>query len=303
MEAVVFSSFGGPEVLRLVRLPTPEPGPGEVRVRVRAAGVQPVDLMVRGGRAPMGVPLAFPQQLGNEFAGVVDRVGAGVAGVAVGDEVLGFTLLRAYAQQVVVPADQVVAKPAGMSWEVAGGFSGAAQTAHAALRELRVGAGDTVLVHAAAGAVGTVAVQLARAWGATPIGTASPANHDHLLALGAIPVSYGDGLVDRVRTLAPNGVSAVLDAAGRGALRDSVRLGVDPDRVGTLVEADLAAELGVRRIRPERSAARLAELVAAHTAGDLVVHVRRGYPLAEAARAHQDVGTGHGRGKVVLVVE
>lgn len=302
MKAAAFSAPGGPEVLELVELATPEPGAGEVRVRVKAAGVQPADLAVREGWTPPGLTLKSPQVIGNEFAGVVDEVGPDVAGVSVGDEVLGYRSLECYAEFVVVPADQIVPKPASLSWEIAAGLSGAGQTAHTAVEELGVSEGDVFLVHAAAGAVGTVAVQLARRAGATVIGTASEANHEYLRSLGVIPVTYGEGLVERVRALAPNGVDVSLDAAGADGLRAAVELVADKDRVGTIVAFEIYQELGVRWIGSKRSAARLAELTTLAAAAELLVQVRRTYSLAEAADAHREVARGHGRGKVLLSI-
>lgn len=302
MKAAAFTEPGGPDVLRLMEVETPEAGPGQVRIRVRAAGVQPFDCAVRAGWTPPGASPALPRIPGNEFAGVVDQVGEGVTGFAVGAEVLGFGLLDAYAEYLVVAAEQVTAKPAGMPWEVAGGFSAGAQTAHIALRELGVGPGETVLIHAAAGGVGTVATQLAREWGATVIGTASAVNHDYLRSLGAVPVAYGEGLRDRVRAVAPRGVDAALDGAGGDALAASLALVADRNRIVTLVEHGRAAELGIRVTRNLRSAARLAELVELHTRGRLRVHVRRTFSLAEAAEAHRAVERRHGRGKVVLTI-
>ncbi|WP_156753419.1 NADP-dependent oxidoreductase [Actinokineospora pegani] len=302
MRAVVFDAPGGPEVLRVAELPDPHPGEGELRVRVRAAGVQPYDYAVRRGWVPRGVALDFPVVLGNEFAGVVDEVGAGVTGVAEGDEVVGFAVLACYAEHVVVGPGQVVAKPATMSFHQAGGLSGCGQAAHTALEALGVAEGETVLVHAAAGGVGTVAVQLAVDLGATVVGTASEGNHDYLRSLGAIPVAYGDGLVERVRDLAPRGVDAVVDGAGAQALRQSVELVADRSRIGTLVAFELVEELGVRPLVSRRSAARLAALTELHERGGLAVHVRGVHPLAEAAEAHAEVESGHGRGKVVLEV-
>ncbi|MFJ8625798.1 NADP-dependent oxidoreductase [Kitasatospora sp. NPDC093550] len=177
MKAVTVTGSGGPEVLRVTEVPDPEPGPGEVRVRVYAAGVQPVDLAIREGFRPPGVVAEPPFVLGNEFAGVVDRLGPDSGEWAVGDEVIGFRLLNSQAELVTVAAAQLVAKPAGMPWEQAGSLSASGQTAHAALTLLGVGPGDTVLVHGASGGVGTVAVQLARARGAAVIGTASERNH------------------------------------------------------------------------------------------------------------------------------
>jgi NADPH:quinone reductase-like Zn-dependent oxidoreductase len=218
----------------------------------------------------------------------------------VGAEVLGFGQLGAYAEYVVVPADQVTAKPAGMPWEVAGGFSAAAQTAHIALGEIRPRPGETVLVHGAAGAVGGVAVRLAIAAGATVVGTARPANHDHLRGLGAVPVAYGEGLAGRLKDAAPHGYDAVLDGAGGSALDLSLDLVADRRRILTLVDHGRAAELGISVTPNARSRERLAALAARD---DLRFHVRRTYPLARAADAHREVETGHGRGKVVLLVD
>jgi enoyl reductase len=300
MRAAVFDRFGHPEVLRVDDLPDPEPGPGEVRVRVRAAGVQPFDVAVRQGQMPW-IEATFPQTIGQEYSGVVDRVGAGVTGVAAGDPVLGSTMLNGQASAVVVREENVVRKPAGLDFPTAAALVAAGQTATGALRELRVGAGDVLLVHAAAGSVGTVAVQVARLTGATVIGTASPDNHDYLRQLGAIPVAYGEGLVEAVRAtgLVP---TVALDAAGRGAIAASVALGIEPDRIGTIVDDKEAAEYGTRVVRPGRDPARLTEVVALAARGGLTMPVRA-YPLAEVAEAHAAVQSGHGRGKVVLIVE
>lgn len=303
MRAAAFAEPGGPEVLRLMEVDRPRVGAGQIRVRVKAAGVQPFDCAVRAGWTPPGAPAGSPKIPGNEFAGVVDQVGEGVTGVAVGAEVLGFGLLGGYAEYVVAPAEHVTAKPADMPWEVAGGFSAGAQTAHIALQELRVGKDDTVVVHGAAGAVGTVAVQLAVEWGATVIGTAREVNHDYLRSLGTVPVAYGDGLLDRVRAVAPDGVDAALDGAGADALAVSLALVADRDRILTLVEHGRAQELGIRRVAPNlRSATRLAELADLYAQGKLRFHVRRTLPLERASDAHREVETGHGRGKVVLTI-
>lgn len=288
MRAAAFTEPGPPDVLTIHEVPEPQAGPGEVRVRVRAAGVQPYDAAVRAGWAPPGVALDWPRIPGNEFAGVTDD----------GREVLGFSTLRSYAEYVVVPANQVTPKPEGMPWEVAGGFSAGAQTAHIALGELAVGPGDILVIHGAAGSVGTVAVQLAGLAGATVIGTGSAANQDYLRSLGAIPVVYGDGLLDRLRSYGP---TAALDGAGSAALDVSLEL-VKPDRILTLVDHGRADELGIRVTPAGRSDARLAELANLYAEGKLSFHVRRTVDLAEAADAHREIETGHGRGKLVLTV-
>lgn len=290
MRAAAFTEPGPPDVLRLLDVRTPTAGPGEVRVRVRAAGVQPYDAAVRNGWAPPGVALDWPRIPGNEFAGITDD----------GREVLGFSTLNSYAEYVVVPANQVTDKPAAMPWEVAGGFSAGAQTAHIALEELDIGPGDTLLIHGAAGAVGTIAVQLAGIAGAKVVGTGSEANQDYLRSLGAIPVIYGDGLVDRVRDYKP---TAVLDGAGGHALDVSLELVKDRDRILTLVDHARAETDGIRVTPNKRSNKRLAELADLYAEGKLSFHVRRTLDLANAADAHREIETGHGRGKLVLTVE
>lgn len=303
MKAAAFESFGGPEVLQFMDVPLPEAGAGEVRVRVKAAGVQPADCAVRTGWRPPGAEVRLPQIVGNEFAGVVDQVGEGVTGISPGDEVMGFRLLKCCAAYVVAPADQVVPKPKGMPWEAAGGLSGAGQTAHTAMELLRVGEGDTVLINGAAGGVGTVAVQIARERGATVIGTASAANHEYLRSLGAIPVTYDDGLTERLKAAAPGGIDAALDAAGGIGLQAAVELVRDKDRIGTIYAFDAYRELGIRWISSQRSSDRLRELAGLWERGKLRIHVRKTFPLAQAADAHREVETGHGRGKIVLTPE
>ncbi|GAA2625752.1 NADP-dependent oxidoreductase [Dactylosporangium fulvum] len=299
MRAAAFEHPGPPDVLRLLDLPEPQAGPGQVRVRVKFAGVQPFDAALRGGWRPAYAEITLPQIPGNEFAGVVDQ---GTPEVPVGTEVLGFSVFNSYAEYIVVPADQVTPKPAGVPWEVAGGFTAGWQTARLALSAIGVGPGDTVLVNAAAGSTGTAGVQLAGLLGATVIGTASRENQEYVRSLGAIPVVYGDGLTDRVRALAPGGVDAAIDGAGGAALETSLELVEDRKRIITLVEHARIEELGLGSIQGQRSAAALAELIGLYAAGRTAWHVRRVYPLAEAAEAHREIETGHGRGKIVLAV-
>ncbi|MDI6101248.1 NADP-dependent oxidoreductase [Actinoplanes sp. NEAU-A12] len=299
MRAAVFDSYGPPEVLRIADLPDPSPGEGEVLVRVRAAGVQPFDVAVRRGMMPW-VQAAFPQQLGQEYAGVIERVGPGVGNLRVGDAVLGSTMLNAAAELLTVPAANVVAKPDSLDFAAAAGLVAASQTATGALLELDVTGDDVLLVHAGAGSVGTVAVQVARRAGTTVIGTASPGNHDRLRAMGAIAVPYGADLVEAVLAtgLKP---TVALDAAGGEAIAQSLALGVAPDRVGTIVDDEAAAKLGTRVVRAGRSPARLAEVVALAAAGELVLPVLT-FPLEAVAEAHAAVESRHARGKVVLTV-
>jgi NADPH:quinone reductase-like Zn-dependent oxidoreductase len=299
VRAIVFEEFGGPEVLRVVDVDVPQPGPGQVRLRVRSAGVNPLDHKIRSGAARQMFRTRPPSTPGFEASGVVDGVGAEVTGVSVGDEVFGWTDTGSYAEYAL--ATVVAPKPEGLGWDEAAALPVAGETAQRVLDVLGVTKGETLLVHGAAGAVGGLAVQLGVARGATVIGTASPDNHDHLRSLGVVPVAYGDGLVDRVRAVAPQGIDAVFDAAGRGALPDSIALrGGTTERIVTIADPD-AERLGVTgSYKARRSVDGLAELARLAVAGTLRVAVAEAFPLAEAGRAHERSETGHTRGKLVL---
>lgn len=302
MRAAAIDEFGPAERLTVRALPLPRVGDTDVLVRVEAAGVQLTDAAIRAGWTPPGATIEFPQVLGNEFSGTVVRTGSTVEGLAAGDAVAGFRVLGCYADYVAVPADQIVTTPQGVDWLTAGALSASGQTAHTALEALGARTGETILIHGAAGGVGTMAVQLARHRGLRVIGTASALNQDYLRSLGAVPVVYGDGELQRIRQNAPNGVDLALDAAGHGNLRIDTELLSDRERIGTIVEPGLAAELGCRWIRSDRSPHRLRELLNLCASGDLEVTVRAVYDLEQVADAHRDVETGHGRGKVALRV-
>jgi NADPH:quinone reductase-like Zn-dependent oxidoreductase len=298
MRALQYSEYGGPEVLMVGEAPEPHAAPGQVRVAVRASSVNPVDHKVRSG-AMGGDPAALPKIPGVDAAGVVDEVGPGVDGVAVGDAVLG--LGSATAAELAV-LDHFTAKPEGLSWAEAAALPLGAETAARALDLLGVGEGMTLLVEGAAGGVGSAAVQLAVARGATVIGTASERNHDYLRRLGAVPTTYGEGLVDRVRELAPGGVDAVLDTAGKGSLPQLVQLVDDPAQVVSIADFS-APELGARVTSGgQRAGYALAEAVRLHGEGRYTVEVERTFPLAEGAQAHRLSENGHVRGKLVLMV-
>lgn len=301
MKAVMIKEFGGPEVLRTADVPVPRPGGGEVRVRIRAAGVQHFDVRVRTGGFPRELTGDLPVVPGNEFAGTIDEIGAGVSGRAVGEEVLGFSTLGSYAEHIVVPVDQIASKPARMSWEVAGGFSGHAQGARNAVNQMRVAAGDVVLINSASGGLGAIVVQLARIRGAeTIIGTANPRNHDYLRELGAIPVSYGSGLIDRLRAAAPNGFDAALGFEPDG-LRAAMELVHDPARVVSMVFTEEIAALGVQDWTGTRGVEGLEEMLGHFERGELAINIRASFPLDEAGSAHRELEGGRGRGKIVLL--
>jgi enoyl reductase len=298
---VTFSEFGPASVLTVSETPVPDVGPGQVRVRVRAAGVNPFDYKLRRGAFAQVIPPSFPHKIGNEFSGAVDHVGDDVTTFRPGDDVLGFTTAAAYADYVVVPVDQVTAKPINVTWEVAGALSVAGQTAYYTLQDLEVREGETVVIHGASGGVGTIAVQLARAAGATVIGSASPRNHDHLRSLGAVPIDYNERLVSTIQALSPNGVDAVLDLAGGTAIEDSLALVADRTRIGTVADEEAATKYQVRRLQPSRSAESLDELARMVSRGDLRVPISVTYPLKEAAAAHRDLESRHRPGKIVLL--
>ena len=301
MKAVIVDEFGGPEVLRVGDRELPEPGAGQVRVRVRAAGVNGIDAAIRSGAAQQMFPTELPAVLGLEVAGTVDAVGPNVDGLSVGDGVLGFADGGGYAEHAL--ATTVAPKPAGLGWAEAAALPVAAETAMRVLDMLEVARGDTVLIHGAAGGVGTVATQITLSRGAAVVGTASEANHGYLRGLGAAPVLYGEGLVGRVRAVAPGGIDAVFDAAGRGALPDSIELRGGTSRIVTIADPG-AFGLGVPFSgEAARDAGALAEVARRAADGRLRMTVRETYPLEEAPAAHEAVATGHGRGKIVLVVD
>lgn len=304
------AAFGGPESLVVEEVTLPDPGPHEVHVEVRASGVNPADLKSYRGS---GDPSKLPLLLGFEAAGVVASVGEGAADnegeLSVGDEVVVFRTRGAYAADLVVPDSTLTRKPAGLGWPEAGGLMLAGATAVHTLEATAVGEGDTVLVHGASGGVGLYAVQLARLRGARVIATASERNHDLLRELGAEPVVYGDGLLDRVRALAPNGVDAALDLIGNDEAMDVSLALVDRDRIATIANFARGPHEDVKLLGggpgadagDEIRAAARPELARLAGTGELRVLVAATYPLDDAADAHRQIATGHTTGKIALI--
>ncbi|MFJ9428579.1 NADP-dependent oxidoreductase [Streptomyces sp. NPDC101490] len=298
-----FTEYGTSEVLDIVDVPPPAPGPGQVRLAVRAAGVNPADWKILGGMMSAVFPVTFPAGLGSDVAGVVDEVGEGVTAFAVGDEALGVPLTASYAEYALADPAKLVTRPSSVPWEVAGALGVAGGTAWAALDKLGVGAGDTLLVLAAGGGVGTFAVQLATARGARVIGTVGPGSHDRLRALGGEPATYGDGWEERVRALAPDGVDAVLDASGRGEIPGAIELAGGPGRVLTLAAFD-AADTGVMihtNGGGTTTARALREILALVEEKRLTVPVWRVHPLTDVRAALDESRAGHAEGKIVIV--
>jgi NADPH:quinone reductase-like Zn-dependent oxidoreductase len=299
VKAVLFKRFGGPEVLEIVDLPAPSPGTGQVRIVVRAAGVNPSDWKKRTGL----MDEELPQTLGYEAAGVVDELGEGVTDVAVGDRVFGFSAEGA-AQAELAVLSHYAPIPPSLDFPGAAALPAAIETATRALDQLGAGSAGTLLVNGASGSVGSAAVQLAVVRGARVIGTAGPANHDYLRSLGAEPVAYGEGLLDRVRALAPGGVDAALDVAGSGVLPELIELAGGPEHVVTIADFGGAREHGVRFSSGDagRAVHAIAEIGALIESGRFSLPVAKTFPLTEIAEAHRAGEDGRVRGKLVLVV-
>ncbi|SFN89814.1 MULTISPECIES: NADP-dependent oxidoreductase [Actinomadura] len=304
MRAVTYDSFASDNSrLRVGDVPDPKVGPGQVLIEVRAAGVNPVDWKVMAGGLDGMLDTVFPVIPGWDVAGVVRALGPDVPEFAPGDEVMSYARkdvvgAGTFAQYVAVAADHVAHKPASLDWNRAGGLPLAGMTAQRALDRLGVGPGEILLVHAASGGVGSFAVQIGRDRGARVIGTASEKNHDYLRELGAEPVDYGDGLAERVRELAPGGVSAVADFVG-GQLEVTLAVLAAGGRHVSVAD-DTVGEHGGHWIWVRPSGAKLAQLAALADRGALGVEVAGAFPLEGTAAAFDASRSGHTRGKLVV---
>lgn len=310
-QAIVYTQLGGPEVLTLTDVPDPVAGDGELVVRIEAAGVNPIDAKLRAGLRPSG-GITEPRRVGSDAAGTVVSVGTGVDGFREGDAVVVKDVKGAYATDIAIAASSAWIRPQAVSAEEGAALGIPVGTAYQAARSLDVGPGDTLLVHGGSGSVGQAIIQFAVLWGATVIATASERRFDRVRALGATPVAYGDGLADRVRVLAPQGITVAIDAAGTDeALQTSVELVDDLGRVATLVRGRDAAGYGIRAfgggaphpLTPQQLAWRTEAIpvtLALLASGAFSVELGPSFTLAQAADAHRTVENG-ADGKVVLI--
>jgi NADPH:quinone reductase-like Zn-dependent oxidoreductase len=302
--AVRFDHYGGVDVLQVVDVERPAPGRGEVLARVRAAGINPGEVAIREGWMHARFPATFPSGEGSDMAGVVEEVGDGVDSWKPGDEVIGFTNKRAsQAELVVVDAEHLTHRPPHVSWEAAGALFVAGTTAYAVVRAVALRRDDTVVVSAAAGGVGSLAVQLARRAGARVLGLASEPNHSWLSDHGAIPIVYGDGVAERIREASGGSVDAFIDTFGGGYVELALALGVGPDRIDTIADFAAAREHGVKTdgTATAASAEVLAKLAALIEAKELEVPIAHAYPLEQVRDAYRELERRHTRGKIVLV--
>jgi NADPH:quinone reductase-like Zn-dependent oxidoreductase len=301
---VRFDRYGGVDVLDVREVEDPVATPGRVLVAVKAAGINPGEIAIREGRLDERWPATFPSGEGTDFAGVVRSVGEGVTTFSEGDEVLGWTEDRAsQAELVAVPSDQLTAKPASVPWEVAGSLFVAGMAAYACVQAVAPQPGETIAVSAAAGGVGSLAVQLARRTGARVIGLASERNHDWLREHDIIPVAYGDGQRERTRDAAGGAIDGFIDTFGGGYVDLATELGVDPARINTISDFEAVQRLGVQAQGTHASATpeRLAELAQLVADGELEVPIARVFPLDQVRDAFRELADRHTHGKIVLV--
>ncbi|MFD9130271.1 NADP-dependent oxidoreductase [Kitasatospora sp. NPDC059571] len=300
-KAFGYRAYGGPENQEFLDRPVPDPGPGQLLIAVRAAGVNPVDWKIRNGWLGTSAPL--PRVLGVEAAGVVQRVGAGVTGFVPGDEVFGVAAAGGYAEHTLLDADATARRPAGVSFARAAALPVAAATAYDAVEQLALEPGRTLLVLGVGGGVGSAAAQIAVARGVRVVGTAADRSRAYVEELGAVQVRYGEGVADRIRAAAPDGVDGLLDLIGGEDLREAAAVLADRTRLVSTADPETAAALGGSAVRRSSGPAALdgvAELVAT---GALDPRVTATYPLERAAEALAEVESGHARGKLVLVME
>ncbi|GEK79308.1 NADP-dependent oxidoreductase [Agrococcus baldri] len=293
--------FGGPEQLEVVERDEPHPGPGQVRVRVAAAGLNPVDWKVgQHEQVAQAFGVTLPAGFGHDLAGTIDELGEGVLDWSVGDRVFGGRRGAAVADHVVVEASALTRTPDGLDDEVAAALPIAARTADAAVGAVAPRPGETVLIGGAAGGVGVLATQLAVASGARVVATASASNHEFLRELGAEPVAYGDGLVERLRAIAPEGVDAAIDLHGTSTIDAALELGVDPGRISAIAAGPDVPAGVISTGGGGASEGALGRIAAALADGSMVLPIERSFPIERVREAVELQRGGHVRGKLVI---
>jgi NADPH:quinone reductase-like Zn-dependent oxidoreductase len=302
--AVRFDRYGGRDVLYVTDIEMPAPGAGEVVVEVRAAGINPGEAAIRSGALHDMFPATFPCGEGSDLAGVVTAVGPGVTKFSVGDEVLGFSFRRSsHATHTAVPVGQLIRKPPQLSWEVAGSLYVVGATAYAAVHSVAPQPGETVAVSAAAGGVGSIVVQLLVLREARVLGIAGPGNADWLRAHGVTPIDYGEGLADRLREAAPNGIDAFIDLFGPDYVQLAVDLGVARERIDTIIAFQKAAEVGAKAEGSAEASTPevLTEMANLVATGTIDFDVAATFPLDRVADAFEELEKRHTHGKIVLL--
>lgn len=303
--AVLYDHFGHVDVLYVAELPKQDPKAGEVLVKIKTAGINPVEAFIREGFLEKQIPSTFPSGQGTDFAGIIEELGADVTKFMPGDEVIGFTNNRnSHAEYVVVSADQLVLRPANVSWEEAGGLFVVGSTAYAAVRAVSLEAGETVIVSGAAGGVGSVAIQIAKKSGAIVIGIASESNHQWLKDYGVIPVTYEGNIEENIKAvLDGKRADAFIDLAGKGYVQLAMKLGIPADRINTIVDFEAAGKYKVKTDgNAEAGNAKvLNEVASMINDGDLEIPIAKTYPLNQVKEAYRELEQHHTHGKIVLI--
>ncbi len=304
MKAVKFNNYGGIDVLNVVDVPQPVPGKKQVLVKVKAAGINPGESTIREGKMADQWPSTFPSGEGSDFAGVIAQVGTDVTNFKEGDEVIGFSNeCASHAEFVLAEPSNLIKRSVKISWAEAGSLFVVGTTAYAAVKAIALQAGDTVVVSAAAGGVGSVVVQLAKNAGAKVIGVASKENHEWLSTHGIIPVAYGNEMEEDIKKAAGGKIDAFIDAFGKGYVALAIKLGVAPERIDTIIDFEAAQKYGVKTDGNSKAATAevLAELAQLMENGQLEIPIAKIYPLTEVREAYREIEKRHTHGKIVLV--
>ncbi|MBO3458372.1 NADP-dependent oxidoreductase [Aetokthonos hydrillicola Thurmond2011] len=304
-KAVRFDHYGNVDVLKVIDVPKPSPSPGQVLVRVVTAGTNPGEIAIREGKLDKMFPSTFPSGQGTDFAGVVAELGDGVTAPSVGTPVIGWSNKRsAQSEFVAVPAEQLVVKPESLDWDVAGSLFVIASTAMASVSAVKAQRGETILVSGASGGVGSLTVQLVLRTGASVVGTAEQSHHDWLRSIGVTPVDYKNDLRENLIRVAPSGFDAVIDTVGHGYVDLAINMGIDPDRINTIIDFAAADKHKVHTDGSSKgeSSDVLAKVAGLIADGELQVPVAAVYDLKDVRQAYTQLAEGHTGGKIVLRV-